>query len=147
MINYLEGNINSFISALGKKESSKDILKLVEIISSDFEVDELSHQDECEIYYLFYKKGVEFCFKRIDEEYVLYSAFFFLVEADNYFPCPFIDEIIYELKHGFLIEDIIKFLGEPNFKGSGWIRYSYSGRNIHFEFSESSELSQISIFI
>ncbi|HHT7758011.1 hypothetical protein ABWE99_06620 [Pasteurella multocida] len=147
MIKYLEGNINSFISALGKNESSKDILKLVEIVSSDFEVDELSHKDEYKIYYLFYKRGVEFCFKRIDEEYVLYSVFFFLVELDNYFPCSFIHELIYDLKHGFSIEDIIKFLGEPNFKGSGWIRYSYSGRNIHFEFSESSELSQISIFI
>ncbi|HDR1365090.1 TPA: hypothetical protein QB591_002189, partial [Pasteurella multocida] len=49
MIKYLEGNINTFIAALGAKEGSKDILKLVEIVSSDFEVDELSHKDEYEI--------------------------------------------------------------------------------------------------
>lgn len=63
MIKYLEGNINSFISALGKNESNKDILKLVEIVSSDFEVDELSHKDEHEIYYLFYKRVLNFVLK------------------------------------------------------------------------------------
>ncbi|HDX1193610.1 TPA: hypothetical protein RNY37_002081 [Pasteurella multocida] len=147
MIKYLEGNINTFIAALGAKEGSKDILKLVEIVSSDFDVDELSYQDEYEIYYLFYNRGVEFYFKKIDGECVLYSVFFYLVEIEGYFPYPFVHELICNFKYGLSKDDIISFLGEPDFKGCGWVRYFYNGKNIHFEFNESSKLSQISIFI
>lgn len=147
MIKYLEGNINTFIAVLGAKEGSKDILRLMEIVSSDFDVDELSYQDECEIYYLFYKRGVDFYFKKVDGECILYSVFFYLVESEGYFPYPFIYDLICDFKYGLSKDDIIKFLGEPDLKGSGWVRYFYNGRNIHFEFNESSKLSQISIFI
>ena len=84
------GDVEVFLSCLGTKESSSDILKAVILVASEFESLETNFGGEKLFYWQFFKRGVTF---RFDEHQILDTIFIYVKGNEEYYPYPFLEDL------------------------------------------------------
>ncbi|MDU8925681.1 hypothetical protein RYD26_12405 [Pasteurellaceae bacterium LIM206] len=142
----LNGEINTFLNALGCKQGDIKILDVITLIASDFEIEDVKYEGVSNVYFHFFKSGVDFTFDLINDCEILSGIFIYVKDVNGYSSYPFLKEFIHGLYNGIKKEVIIELLGEEKYSGKNWIKYSCNNNYIHFEFDEVNELSLITLF-
>lgn len=142
----INGEIITFLKALGCRQGDVKILDAITLIASDFEIETVKYDDLSHVYFHFFKSGVDFTFNSYNSVEELKAIFIYVKEIDGYLKYPFIEDFIDGISSKVTMDDIANILGVPECKKKKWIRYKYYNNYIHFEFNESNELALISLF-
>ncbi|QGM27460.1 MULTISPECIES: hypothetical protein [Acinetobacter] len=136
------GDVEVFLSCLGTKESSSDILKAVILVASEFDTSETNFGGEKLSYWEFFKRGVTF---RFNEHQILDTIFIYVKENEEYYPYPFLEGLIIGINHKSTKQSVVKLFGNPERESNSWLKYKILDSYLHFEFDKSSELKQITM--
>ena len=136
------GDVEVFLSCLGTKESSSDILKAVILVASEFDTSETNFGGEKLSYWEFFKRGVTF---RFNEHQILDTIFIYVKENEEYYPYPFLEGLIIGINHKSTKQSVINLFGNPEKENDCWLKYKIFDNYLHFEFDESSKLKQITM--
>ncbi|EOR06502.1 hypothetical protein [Acinetobacter tandoii] len=136
------GDVEVFLSCLGTKESSSDILKAVVLVASDFDRSETDFCGEKLSYWQFFKRGVTF---RFNEHQILDTVFIHAKENEEYYSYPFLEDLIIGINHKSTKQSVVKLFGNPERESNSWLKYKILDSYLHFEFDKSSELKQITM--
>lgn len=142
-----DGDITYFLDALGEYQGSKKILDAIAIIGTDFEINSLEYESTYNVYFQFFKGGVDFVFEVKSNQEVLESIFFFIDGDDEHIPYRFKNSLIVNLPISLRKDDIVDKFGLPEKNGKNWIRYIQYNKYIHFEFNEHNKIRLITLFI
>jgi hypothetical protein len=136
------GDVEVFLSCLGTKESSSDILKAVILVSSEFDSLETNFGGEQLFYWQFFKRGATF---RFNEHQILDTVFIYVKENEEYYPYPFLEDLITGINHKSTKQCVANLFGSPEKESGSWLRYRIVDKYLHFEFDDSLELKQITM--
>ena len=136
------GDVEVFLSCLGTKESSSDILKAVILVSSEFDSLETNLGGEQLFYLHFSKRGATF---RFNEHQILDTVFIYVKENEEYYPYPFLEDLITGINHKSTKQCVANLFGSPEKESGSWLRYRIVDKYLHFEFDDSLELKQITM--
>ena len=136
------GDIEVFLSCLGTSIPNTNILKAVTIISSEFDTSETNFCGEKLSYWEFFKRGVTF---RFNENQILDTIFLYIRENAEYYPYPFLENLIIGINHKSTKQSVIDLFGNPEKENDGWLKYKIFDNYLHFEFDELSKLKQITM--
>ena len=136
------GDLEVFLSCLGTKESSSDILKAVILVASEFESLETNFGGEKLFYWQFFKRGVTF---RFDEHQILDTIFIYVKENDEYYPYPFLEDLIIGINPKSTKQSVANLFGTPEKESDSWLKYRIFDNYLHFEFDDSLELKQVTM--
>ena len=140
-MNFL-GDVEVFLSCLGTSIPNANILKAVTIIASEFDTSETNFCGEKLSYWEFFKRGVTF---RFNENQILDTVFLYIRENAEYYPYPFLEDLIIGINHKSTKQSVVKLFGNPERESNYWLRYKILDNYLHFEFDDSSELKQITM--
>ncbi|MCL6246632.1 hypothetical protein M5F00_01915 [Acinetobacter sp. ANC 4945] len=136
------GDVEFFVSCLGTKESSSDILKVVILVASEFDSLETNFGGEKLFYWQFFKRGVTF---RFNEHQVLDTIFIYVKENEEYYSYPFLEDLIIGINHKSTKQSVANLFGPPEREGDSWLKYRIFDNYLHFEFDDSLELKQVTM--
>ena len=136
------GDVEVFLSCLGTKESSSDILKAVILVASEFESLETNFGGEKLFYWQFFKRGVTF---RFDEHQILDTIFIYVKENEEYSPYLFLEDLILGINHKSTKKSVANLFGTPEKESDSWLKYRIFDNYLHFEFDDSLELKQVTM--
>lgn len=136
------GDVEVFVSCLGTKESSSDILKAVILVASEFDSLETNFGGENLFYWQFFKRGVTF---RFNEHQILDTIFIYVKKNEEYYPYPFLEDLIIGINHKSTKQSVANLFGPPEREGDSWLKYRIFDNYLHFEFDDSLELKQVTI--
>lgn len=136
------GDVEVFLSCLGTKESSSDILKAVILVASEFDTSETDFCGEKLSYWQFFKRGVTF---RFNEHQILDTIFIYAKENEEYYSYPFLEDLIIGINHKSTKQSVVTLFGNPERESNGWLKYKILDNYLHFEFDKSSVLKQITM--
>lgn len=140
-MNFL-GDVEVFLSCLGTSIPNANILKAVTIIASEFDTSETNFCGEKLSYWEFFKRGVTF---RFNENQILDTVFLYIRENAEYYPYPFLEDLIIGINHKSTKQSVIDLFGNPEKENDCWLKYKIFDNYLHFEFDESSKLKQITM--
>ena len=136
------GDVEGFLSCLGTKESSSDILKAVILVASEFDSLETNFGGEKLFYWQFFKRGVTF---RFNEHQILDTIFIYVKENEEYYPYPFLEDLIMGINRKSTKQSVANLFGTPEKESDSWLKYRIFAKYLHFEFDDSLELKQVTI--
>ena len=136
------GDVEVFLSCLGTKESSSDILKAVILVASEFDSLETNFGGEKLSYWQFFKRGITL---RFNEHQILDTIFIYVKENEEYYPYPFLEDLITGINHKSTKQCVANLFGSPEKESGSWLRYRIVDKYLHFEFDDSLELKQITM--
>ena len=140
-MNFL-GDVEVFLSCLGTSIPNANILKAVTIIASEFDTSETNFCGEKLSYWEFFKRGVTF---RFNENQILDTVFLYIRENAEYYPYPFLEDLIIGINHKSTKQSVANLFGPPEREGDSWLKYRIFDNYLHFEFDDSLELKQITM--
>ncbi|MCO8098393.1 hypothetical protein [Acinetobacter lwoffii] len=136
------GDAEVFLSCLGTKESSSDILKAVILVASEFDSLETNFGGEKLSYWQFFKRGITF---RFNEHQILDTIFIYVKENEEYYPYPFLENLITGINQKSTMQFVAYLFGIPERESNSWLKYKIFDNYLHFEFDNSLELKQITM--
>lgn len=136
------GDVEVFLSCLGAKESSSDILTAVILIASEFDSLETNFGGEKLFYWQFFKRGVTF---RFNEHQILDTIFIYVKENEEYYPYLFLEDLIIGINHKSTKQSVANLFGTPEKESDSWLKYRIFDNYLHFEFDNSLELKQVTM--
>jgi len=136
------GDVEVFLSCLGIKESSSDILKAVILIASEFDSLETNFGGEKLFYWQFFKRGVTF---RFSEHKILDTIFIYVKENEEYYLYPFLEDLIMGINRKSTKQSVANLFGTPEKESDSWLKYRIFDNYLYLEFDDSLELKQVTI--
>ncbi|RFS31346.1 hypothetical protein DYI81_08460 [Acinetobacter sp. SWAC5] len=136
------GDVELFLSCFGTKESSSDILKAVILVASEFDSLETNFGGEKLFYWQFFKRGVTF---RFNEHQILDTIFIYVKENEEYYPYPFLEDLIMGINRKSTKQSVANLFGTPEKESDSWLKYRVFDNYLHFEFDDLLELKQVTI--
>ena len=140
-MNFL-GDVEVFLSCLGTSIPNANILKAVTIIASEFDTSETNFCGEKLSYWEFFKRGVTF---RFNENQILDTVFLYIRENAEYYPYPFLEDLIIGINHKSTKQSVANLFGTPEKESDSWLKYRIFDNYLHFEFDDSLELKQVTM--
>lgn len=107
------GDVEVFLSCLGTKESSSDILKAVILVASEFDSLETNFGGEKLSYWQFFKRGITF---RFNQHQILDTIFIYVKENEEYYPYPFLENLITGINHKSTMQSVANLFETPKEK-------------------------------